>query len=74
MTTKLDKPIVRETTILFKNRAVVVTLCPATPPNTEKVKPGMPARLEFHLKGTQQRGWIPLEDLFLKAIRGDYGR
>jgi hypothetical protein len=74
MTTKLDKKIVRETCQVFMKRRVVVTLCPATPPDVEKCTPGLPERVEFHLKGTRQRGYIPLQDLFVKAIRGDSTR
>lgn len=67
MTTKLDKPVTRETCLRFQKRAVSVTLSPATPTDVEKGQPPMPERIIFHLKGTQQRVWIPLEELFLQA-------
>lgn len=64
MTTQLSTPVTRETTIRYKGRVVIVTLSPATPVDTEKMQPARPEHLEFHLKGTQQRVYLPLESVF----------
>lgn len=69
MTTKLTKPVTRETTQRYRTKAVVVTLSPATAPDLERCIPGLPERIELHLKGTQQRLRLPLEELLRIAIR-----
>lgn len=61
MTTKLNKPISRETETSIpykgsKRRIMVVTLCPND-------------TLEFRPKGTRQRITLPLLDLYYFAIK-----
>ena len=64
MSTQLSAPVTRETTLRYKGRAVVVTLSPATPVDTERMQPARPEHVVFHLKGTQQRVYITLESVF----------
>jgi hypothetical protein len=58
MTTKLDSPVRRETSIVINGRLGNVTLLPAEPER------GLPDSLEVHLKDTQQRKRIPLTVIF----------
>lgn len=58
MTTRLDSPVRRETSIVINGRLGNVTLVPADPAR------GLPEGLELQLKGTQQSRRIPLTVLF----------
>ena len=57
MTTRLDSPVTRETSLEARGRPVNVTLVPADPGRAA------PVAIELHLKGTQQRKLIPREIL-----------
>lgn len=61
MTTKLDSPVTRETSIEIRGRLANVTLVPADPARA------VPEGIELHLKGTQQRKFIPLP-VILEAV------
>lgn len=54
MTTKLESPVTRETSLQVDGRPVNVTLVPADPARAA------PVAIELHLKGTQRRKLIPL--------------
>jgi len=61
MTTRLDSPITRETSLEIDGRLVNVTLVPADPARAA------PVAIELHLKGTQRRKFIPLP-VILEAV------
>lgn len=68
MATKLDKPVKRETTIVYKTRLVEIILHPADRLNGEGNE-----TLEFHLKGTRERITVILNEVFRSALRGGLG-
>ena len=68
MATKLDKPIKRETSLVYKTRAVEVILHPRTDGSLEANE-----TIEFHLKGTQERITVSLQEVFRSALRGGLG-
>lgn len=64
MTTKLIKPVSRETTFRYtNNRPIVVTLEPAA-----YDRPGSEV-LQFRPKGTQQKIRVEIRDAFADALR-----
>jgi len=63
MTTKLDKPITRETTQRLKGRPVLITIAPATAADYAAGKAAQPEHVSVRLKGTQQVLTVPMDRL-----------
>ncbi len=62
MATQLDKPITRETTVVYQTRPVLITLRPR---GVDSVSAD--DLIEFRLKGTQQKIRITIENVFRYA-------
>lgn len=64
MTTKLDKPVTRETSVMHKARPVLVTLIPRSYETAVADD-----TIEFRLKGTQQKIRLTVEAALRFALR-----